>query len=69
MTEFPRTPLDADLVAAMAAAAGRPIAAEDLAEVTPLIDALYELEATLDRFDVSGVEPEFTWDARWENEP
>jgi hypothetical protein len=31
-----------------------------------LIDALYDLETTLERFDVSGVEPEFKWDARWE---
>lgn len=66
MPEHHRHPLSADLVAQMAVAAGRPVAPEDLADVTGLIDALYDLETTLERFDVSGVEPEFKWDARWE---
>jgi hypothetical protein len=66
MSEPHRTPLAEDLVAQMAAASGRPVAQEDLAEVTGLIDALYDLETHLARFDVSGVEPEFKWDARWE---
>ena len=66
MAEQQRKPLSADLVAQMAVAAGRPVAAEDLVEVTGLIDALYDLETKLVRFDVSGVEPEFKWDARWE---
>ena len=60
MAEQQRKPLSADLVAQMAVAAGRPVAAEDLVEVTGLI------ETKLVRFDVSGVEPEFKWDARWE---
>jgi hypothetical protein len=66
MGEPIRTPLTPELVAAMAAAGGRPLAADELADVTGLITALYDLEAKLDRFDVSHVEPEFKWDARWD---
>ena len=66
MTESNRTPLTPELVAEMAAAGGWPIAEEDLAEVTPLIDALYELGAQVERYDLTGYEPEFAWDARWE---
>lgn len=62
-----RQPLTPDQVAGLAAAAGRPIEPDDLAEITDLISALFELESTLDRFDVTGIEPELTWDARWEN--
>lgn len=61
-----RTPLTPELVAGLAAAAGRPIEPGDLDEITGLISALFDLESTLDRFDVTGVEPELTWDARWE---
>ena len=66
MSDTPRTLLTPDLVAAMAAASGRPIAAADLDAATELLDALYDLERKLDRFDVSNIEPEFKWDARWE---
>lgn len=66
MSDSRRTPLTPDLVAAMAAASGSPIADADLESATQLLDALYDLESKLDRFDVSNVDPEFTWDARWE---
>ena len=56
----------AELVAQMSAAAGRPVAPDDLADITVLIDALYELETHLDQLDLTGVEPELKWDARWE---
>lgn len=66
MTKPNRTPLTPELVGAMAAAGGNPIAPEDLAEVTGLIDALFEMATELDHFDLTGYEPEFAWDARWE---
>ena len=60
-----RPPLTPELVAGLAAATGCRVEPDDLDEITGLITALFDLESNLDRFDVSEVEPELTWDARW----
>jgi hypothetical protein len=66
MTDTPRTPVTPELVTAMAAAAGSPIPDDHLEEATVLLSALYTLDARLGQLDLDGIEPEFRWDARWE---
>jgi len=65
MTDLLRAPLLPELVAAMAEAAGSPIADDHLHDATELLSALYALETRLSQLDLDGIEPEFRWDARW----
>jgi hypothetical protein len=58
--------LVAEGVALLAEAAGIPIAAERLPDVTAVLTELFALEAALDELELAGIDPNMD-DAQWLN--